>query len=249
MADNKNAQTIPVELLLSSIGQQVRGDIEARRARLQDEIEKKRQRLAELRQRRLEVSDRADGETPPAPVDEAAPPLPAAGGLFNAAELADTGPEDDWLLDPGELEPEASDLLAGLPETDDAGFELPALDATLSDDAGFDLPALDDVWGSDDALTDSNIKDDLRQPLAKPDGVKPTVDVTLPNDAGFELPALDDDVWDSEAAVAETVSRDEDNPPPGNNPGNNVAAGGMEDILSDVAGLDPDLLNEDWGEF
>lgn len=243
MADNKNAQTIPVELLLSSIGQQVRGDIEARRARLQDEIEKKRQRLAELRQRRLEVGDRADGETPPAPVDEAAPPLPAAGGLFNAAaELADTGPEDDWLLDPGEVEPEASDLLAGLPETDDADFELPALDG--------------DVWGSDDAPADSG-----KQPVAELSG-RETEASGLPemNDAGFELPALGDDVWGHNAAVegvpgetgavrpartpAGTVSRDEGNPPPGN-----PVAGGMEDILSDVAGLDPDLLNEDWGEF
>lgn len=143
MADKTNVQTIPVELLLSHIGKQVKVDIEAHREKLEDEIAKRRQRLEELRARRMEVSANAVVDTPVEDTAATPPPLPVSV-LDTAAELDDTG-DDDWLMEMPTDEM-GEDVM---PSSLDTGTEadLPLDDFEFpDDDAGgdFDLPELDD---------------------------------------------------------------------------------------------------------
>jgi len=106
VADPKNStKPIPVELLLSSIGQQVRVDIEAHRQRLLTDLEDRRQKLAELRRRRQELLDRV-----PAAVEEpeAVPEMAPGTGFFEVAAPLTDDDGDDWL--------------ASEPEADAAGY-------------------------------------------------------------------------------------------------------------------------------
>ena len=165
MVDTKDTQPIPVELLLSSIGKQIKVDVDAHRRRLETEIEKRRQRLAELKERRAELAglDVVDEDVS---VPEAAGDAEsvAGHGLFDTSSQLEDDLSDDWLTEGEELgfdDSWADDLPAAVdePETDtitggpDEELDLPGWADDLP--AAVDEPETDTItdgpdWAIDD---------------------------------------------------------------------------------------------------
>ncbi len=140
MTDNNNngRQTIPVELLLSRIGEEVQVNIDDRRRWLQKEIELRRQRLRELKSRQQELDDRMAMTAAPSrqPASETLQP----DNLFNEAEeLGQSSPYSG--LD---------DLFPNLFDLDDdemgsAPSQQPALEEPLSlPEDNLTMPVLDE---------------------------------------------------------------------------------------------------------
>lgn len=136
MANNNGTgrQEIPVELLLSKIGEQVKVNIGERRQWLTSEIELRRRRLRELQERRNDLLMRT---AQPAP--EPAAPAPVADSLEDAQEIGPGGGSFEDVLgdDAWELPLDKSEAAAG----DSGGWDLPAAGAKAADGG-------EDIWGS-----------------------------------------------------------------------------------------------------
>jgi hypothetical protein len=164
VADKNDTQTIPVELLLASIGQQIKVDVEGRRRRLEAEIEKRRQRLAELIERRAEVSDL--GRAVPAdPVLNVVEEPVSGHGLFDTSSQLEDDLSDDWLIeDPSQV---ASPADEGLGLSDDWTADLPAPAEPESPQglADSDAPPIEDLADilSDVAALDPGLTDDWEE--------------------------------------------------------------------------------------
>lgn len=246
MADK--GHPIPVELLLSHIGKQVKVDIAAHRARLTDDIEKKRQRLAELRARRAEVAEISQESLPDVEDEALPPPLPTDTGLFKAAaELADTGAADDWLFEDiaedsqspaiGDLAPDPAFATAANEGEADVWSDLPtSLTSPAETSLELELPDLDldDLWSVDEAnVTPSPDTGALEAGLDEDEGNDWVNEEELRPKIKQALAETDDTPVEPDVLAAQPV-RGSLSPVPA-----------MGDLLDEVAQMDPDLL-DDW---